>query len=291
MRWDSDKQIIRALESRLRWFMNEADEDEFDSKEVTAIVDLLEAMDPVEKREGDFYTASKAQDRFWTFYAFRERPEEDEMPYPLAMRIQMRLRHFFRSSIVVNGAFIVALVVAMILGGTAVVYGQRNGFFSTIETDKAATITSPDGINAGTVFHQEYKTMEQVPIQYLSYIWAPNSDMQLMELQRIVLMCDSVFVKVECFYKNEESGLFVNYIKKSYNNTVTTIDQIFDLYNLYGKEIIKDIEVEFYEKANADYKEYIATFNYGNSRYYLYSNRDIDAIKEIIYNSISNSIL
>ena len=79
--------------------------------------------------------------------------------------------------------------------------------------------------------------------------------------------------------------------KKSYNNAVTTIDQIFDAYDLYGKEIIKDIEVGFYEKANEDYKEYIAAFNYDKSRYYMYSNLDIDTIKEIIYDSIANLTL
>ena len=44
--------------------------------------------------------------------------------------------------------------------------------------------------------------------------------------------------------------MFVNYIKKSYNNSVTTIDKFFDSYNIYEKEVIKDIEVSFYEKVN-----------------------------------------
>ena len=291
MRWGTEKQIIRALEARLQWFMNEADPDEFDSQEITAIVDLLQIMDPIERREGEFYATDKAHARYWTFYAFRQRPDEDEIPYPLSMRIEMRLRHIFRSSAFVNASFIVALVVAMILGGTTVVYGQRNGFFSTIESEKKMTITSPDGVNKDTVIRQEYETMEQVPIQYLNYIWAPNSDMQFIELQGIVLVCDSKFVKVECFFEKKGSDLFVSYTKKSYQDTVTTIDQLFDSYDLYAKEIIEDIEVGFYEKENEDYTEYIVAFNYGNSRYYMYSNLDIDTIKEIIYNSIANSIL
>lgn len=291
MRWGTEKQIIRALEARLQWFMNEADPDEFDSQEITAIVDLLQIMDPIERREGEFYATDKAHARYWTFYAFRQRPDEDEIPYPLSMRIEMRLRHIFRSSAFVNASFIVALVVAMILGGTTVVYGQRNGFFATIETDKAATITSPDGVNKDTVIRQEYQTMEQVPIQYLNYIWAPNSGMQFMELQRIELVCDSKFVKVECSFKKEESDLFVSYTKKSYQDAVTTIDQIFDSYDLYAKEIVRGVEVCFYEKANENYTEYIVAFNYSNSRYYMYSNLDIDKIKEIVYNCIDNSIL
>lgn len=291
MRWGTEEQTIRALQTRLQWLMHEADAEEFDGDEVTAIVDLLQIMDPVERKEGEFYTAEKANSRFWTFYAFRQKSEQSELPYPIWMKMQMRLRHIFRSAAFVNGSFILALVVAMILGGTAVVYGQKTGFFSTIETDKVATITSPDGINTDTVFHQEYKTMEQVPIQYLSYIWAPNSEIQSMDLQKIQVMYDSKFVKIECLFKKEESDLFVSYTKKSYKDAVTTIDQVFDLYNLYGKEMIKDIEVTFYEKANEDYTEYIVTFYYGNSRYYMYSNLNIDIIKEIIYDSIANSIL
>lgn len=291
MRWGTEEQTIRALQTRLQWLMHEADAEEFDGDEVTAIVDLLQIMDPVERKEGEFYTAEKANSRFWTFYAFRQKSEQSELPYPIWMKMQMRLRHIFRSAAFVNGSFILALVVAMILGGTAVVYGQKTGFFSTIETDKVATITSPDGVNMNTVFYQEYETMEQVPIQYLNYVWAPSSDMQPIDLQRIVLVCDSKFVKVECLFKNEKSDLFISYTKKSYNEAVTTIDKFFDSYNLYGEEVIKDIGVSFYEKVNEDYTEYIATFISGNSLYYMYSNLEIDAIKEIIYNSIANSIL
>ena len=218
MRWGTEKQIIKALEARLQWFMNEAAPEEFDSEEITAIVDLLEIMDPIERREGEFYRADKAHARYWTFYASRQSAEEDEPSYPLSIRIEMKLRHLFRSSAFVNASFIAALVVAMILGGTTVVYGQRNGFFSTIESGKNMTITSPDGVNSDTVFRQEYESMEQVPIQYLNYVWAPNSDMQLMELQGIVLVCDSKFVKVECFFEKEGSDLFVSYIKKSYKS-------------------------------------------------------------------------
>lgn len=290
MRWGTEKQIIKALEARLQWFMNEAAPEEFDSEEITAIVDLLEIMDPIERREGEFYRADKAHARYWTFYASRQSAEEDEPSYPLSMRIEMKLRHLFRSSAFVNASFIAALVVAMILGGTTVVYGQRNGFFSTIESGKNMTITSPDGINAGTVYYQVYETMEQVPIQYLNYVWAPNSNMLLMDLQQIELMCNSKFVKIECFFKNEDSGLFVNYVKKSYNDAVTTIDKFFDSYNFYEKENIKGIEVNLYEKINEDYTEYIATFISDNSINYMYSNLDIDMIKEIVYNSIADSI-
>ena len=76
-----EKQMIRALERRLQWLMNEADEDEFDSSEVTAIVDLLQVMDPIEKRVGDFFVEPKANGRFWTFYAFRGRYDNEKPPY------------------------------------------------------------------------------------------------------------------------------------------------------------------------------------------------------------------
>ena len=291
MRWGTEEQTIRALQTRLQWLMHEADAEEFDGDEVTAIVDLLQIMDPVERKEGEFYTAEKANSRFWTFYAFRQKSEQSELPYPIWMKMQMRLRHIFRSAAFVNGSFILALVVAMILGGTAVVYGQKTGFFSTIETDKVAIITSPDDININAVVKQKYETMEQVPIQYLSYIWAPNNDMQLMDLKQIELISNSKFVKVECLFKKEGSDFFARYTKKSYKDAVTTIDKFFDSYSFYMEEVIKDIEVSFYEKVNEDYTEYIATFISGNSLYYMYSNLDIDAIKEIVYNSIDDSIL
>ena len=172
----NDRQMIKALESRLRWFMNEADEDEFDGEEVTAIVDLLQVMDPIERKEGDFFTADKARERFWTFYAFREIPEEDELPYPLSMRIEMRLRHFFRSSAFAKGSLAATLILAMFLSGTAGAYAQKNGFFQWVKNndEKGVNITSPDTMNSEIGTYFAYKALEEVPLKYVNYLWIPR---------------------------------------------------------------------------------------------------------------------
>lgn len=294
MRWGTDRQIIRALEKRLQWYMNESTHEEFNSKEVTAIVDLLQEMDPIEKRESDFFTAPKANGRFWAFHVFRkmyQRPDENAPVYPLDVRIEMRLRHFFRSNVVFNAAFILALIVAMILGGTTVIYGQQNGFFSKFDSQENMTITSPNSIGTDTVFQHEYQTMDQIPIQYVEYVWAPSVGTQQIDLQQIELTNNSKFIKSECLFKEDNSEVFAMYTRKCYKNKITTINQIFDSYTIYCKEIINDIDVDIYEKVNTDYTEYIATFIYDNSIYYINSNLDIDVIKEMIYNSIINSII
>ena len=288
MRWGTDRQIIRALESRLRWFMNEADQDEFDSKEVTAIVDLLEAMDPVEKREGDFYTASKAQDRFWTFYAFRERPEEDEMPYPLAMRIQMRLRHFFRSSIVVNGAFIVALVVAMILGGTAVVYAQKEGLFQWVNKNENGndSYTSP-ALTADYNVNYYYTTFEEIPITYIHLFWVPNGIPEEFNVSEINLYDCSVFLRTECQFKNGES--FIKISRKEYNNTIALKNNsALDEFKMLDSEKINGLDVDVYKKVNSDYTEYVVCFYIDNVVYTINSNIEIAEIKELIANNIDS---
>ena len=294
MRWGTDRQIIRALEKRLQWYMNEATHEEFNSKEVTAIVDLLQEMDPIEKRESDFFTAPKANGRFWAFHVFRkmyQRPDENAPVYPLDVRIEMRLRHFFRSNVVFNAAFILALIVAMILGGTTVVYGQRNGFFSTIKSEKKMTITSVDDNNINTVFQHNYKTIEEIPIKYLEYIWTPNSNMQLMSLEQVELIENPQYVRIECCFKEEDSDIFAKYTKKSYKKKITTIDQFFDSYNFKFQSTVGNINIDFYEKENEDYTECIATFVYNNCLYYMHSNLDIEVMKEVLYDSINNSIL
>ena len=126
----SEKQMIRALEKRLQWLMNEADEDEFDSKEATAIVDLLEAMDPLEKREGEFFTPQKANDRFWTFYVFRDRNDDEKPPYDnFATRAKLKLKRFIYGNAFARVSFVAMLLVAIVFGGTLVVFAQKEGYF------------------------------------------------------------------------------------------------------------------------------------------------------------------
>ena len=288
MKWGTERQIIRGLEARLQWFMNEADADEFDSQEVTAIVDLLQIMDPIERREGEFYKTDKAHARFWTFYVFRNSSDEDEPAYPLGMRIEMRLRHFFRSSVVVNGAFILSLVVAMILGGTAVVFAHREGIVQWIKNDESGSIfyTSPT-ISANYYIQNNYATFDEIPVNYLHLFWIPDGIPEEFEVDGISLCDCPDFLLTECRFKDDK--LFFKVSRKECNNQIVLgNNSVFDGFEMLNPETIEGIEVNIYKKVNSDYTEYIVCFYIDNVTFFINSNVEIENIKEIISNNINS---
>lgn len=70
---DKDKQLIKELKDRLQWYTFEATEEEFDVKEVEAIVNLLKVLEPIE--EPEYFNADKGLERFWKFYQDRQEEE------------------------------------------------------------------------------------------------------------------------------------------------------------------------------------------------------------------------
>lgn len=282
----NDRQMIKALESRLRWFMNEADEDEFDGEEVTAIVDLLQVMDPIERKEGDFFTADKARERFWTFYAFREIPEEDELPYPLSMRIEMRLRHFFRSSAFAKGSLAATLILAMFLSGTAGAYAQKNGFFQWVKRDdvRSVGVTSPDQVTSDLDSCCTYRTLEAVPLKYTHYLWIPRTLPHGFKLIDISIFNNTNHVFSQCKYVAGEE--FIGTIKKKYKQAIKQSDIFFDGFEKLESENVKGIEINYYEKINDDYTEYIVYFCIDDSIYLISTNIDIQQVKDIVSSEI-----
>lgn len=290
------KEIIQELQSCLNWYACEASDEEYNEEEAHALDAFLQVMDPIDLNHV-FFDSGRAMKRFDQYYKpHMEGKElqdskvimsfEDRLASKQAkahIELTRRLKPLMKYS------WVAVLVVAMFMGGTVGAFAQKQGFFQILESDKEAMITSPNGVDASTVFQHEYESIDQVPIQYLGYVWAPSGEMQIMDLQYVGLADNSKFVKSECFFKTEDS--FVMYIRKSYKDSVTGIDQIFDLYDLHSEEIIEDVKVKFYKNINEDYTEYIATFIYGNSLYNLHSNLDIDTIKEMIYDSIINLVL
>ena len=278
----SEKQMIRALEKRLQWLMNEADEDEFDSKEATAIVDLLEAMDPLEKREGEFFTPQKANDRFWTFYVFRDRNDDEKPPYDnFATRAKLKLKRFIYGNAFARVSFVAMLLVAIVFGGTLVVFAQKEGFFhwSIEEENDIVAITVPNReINSTEQLYCE--SFDDVPIKYLKYVWIPKELPTDCELKDIRIYNDSKAVTVECVLLLDETK-FIKFIKKDFGGIPTVTSQTYDSFEHVDTQTIYGVDVTYLRKINNDYTEYMASFSIENAIYFIHSNQDIEDIKPI----------
>ena len=271
----SEKQMIRALEKRLQWLMNEADEDEFDSKEATAIVDLLEAMDPLEKREGEFFTPQKANDRFWTFYVFRDRNNDEKPPYDnFATRAKLKLKRFIYGNVFARVSFVAMVLVAIVFGGTLVVFAQKEGFFhwSIEEENDIVAITVPNReINSTEQLYCE--SLDDVPIKYLKYVWIPKELPTDCELKDIRIYNDSKAVTVECLLTLDETK-FIKFRKKDFGDISTVTSQTYDGFEQVDTHTVCDVDVTYLKKINDDYTEYMASFSIENVIYFVHSNED-----------------
>lgn len=280
----SEKQMIKALEKRLQWLMNEADEDEFDSKEATAIVDLLEAMDPLEKREGEFFTPQKANDRFWTFYAFRDRNDDEKPPYDnFATRAKIKLKRFIYGNAFARLSFVTMLLVAIVFGGTLVVFAQKEGYFHWLSEDKndIGAITAPNYQGFDNADRVYYNSLDDVPIKYLKYVWVPNELPSDYALKTIYIYNDSKAVTVECLFKLNNTK-FIKFSKKDFGGIPTVTSQVYDSFEHIDTQTIYDIEVTYCKKINDDYIEYMVSFSMENAIYFVHSNENIEDMTSIV---------
>lgn len=282
----SDRQIIRALEKRLQWYMNEATHEEFNSKEVTAIVDLLQEMDPIEKRESDFFTAPKANGRFWAFYVFK-RNYDDKPPYDnMFTRAMLKVRRFIYGNAFARISFVAMLLVAIMFGGTLAVFAQREGYFHWVNEDEkerlAITVPNQDIDSTEQLY---YRSLDDVPIKYLKYVWIPKGLASDCELQEIYIYNDSKTVKVESRFLSSEAK-FIKFTKKEYGSATTVTSHSFDLFEQLNTQEVEEIEVTYLKKINDDYIEYMATFCIDNAIYYVNTNGEVGDIKIIVNNSI-----
>ena len=284
----SEKQMIRALEKRLQWLMNEADEDEFDSKEATAIVDLLEAMDPLEKREGEFFTPQKANDRFWTFYVFRDRNDDEKPPYDnFATRAKLKLKRFIYGNAFARVSFVAMLLVAIVFGGTLVVFTQKEGYFHWLneEENDIGAITVPDFQGFKEADRLYYDSFDDVPIKYLKYVWVPNELPSDYDLKTIYIYNDSKAVTVECLFKLNNTK-FIKFRKKDFGGVPTVTSQTYDSFEHVDTQNVCDIEVTYLKKENNDYTEYMVSFWIDNAIYFIHSNENVKNIIPVVNSCI-----
>ena len=283
-----EKQMIKALERRLQWLMNEADEDEFDSSEVTAIVDLLQVMDPIEKRVGDFFVEPKANGRFWTFYAFRGRYDNEKPPYDNFLnRFKLRVKRIVNGVAFARVSFAVMLLVAIVFGGTLVVFAQKEGYFHWLnegEQERLA-ITDPTHQNLNDAERLYYDSIDDVSIKYLKYVWIPNDLPANYELQDIYIYNDSKSVTAECLLRADEIK-FIKFMRKDFGDIPTVTSQTYDSFEHIDTQTVCNVEVTYLKKVNDDYTEYMVSFSIENAIYFVHSNEEMKDIIPIVNNCI-----
>lgn len=129
-----DEKLIEELYEKLWWYTYEADDEEFDEKEVDAIVRLLDVLEPVGEDRGFKPGADAALDRFWKRYGEEEKSDDDKKVISPKPKEKKRKKIFVRMAIGVAACAV--LLVSVNVGS----YALRNkSFFEIVREEVGRT--------------------------------------------------------------------------------------------------------------------------------------------------------
>lgn len=286
------REMIADMRARLNWYTHEASDAEYDEVEVKTLLVFLDEVDPIEF-EGDFVEPENGWNRFWKYYEPRE-DENEKVIMSFEDRLaakQTETQTKFARIVkpLMKHSTAAVLVVALFLGGTVGAYAQKEGFFYRLSTgeEKDTIITSPSGVEFEPDIYVTYKSMEDIPINYVRYVWAPIRIPEELELQSTELSDQKTYIKIRCNFVNSDTKHYIYASKKSYKQKVVGNDQLYDEFKYYCDKKYDTIEVAYKVKENEDYTEYVALFEYENCTYSLVSNIDFETIENIIEKNIA----
>lgn len=215
-----------AIKERLRWYMEEATDEEFDEDEVSTLVNLLNKMNSLEKVEVQNDEEELA--RFHEYVKMREAEEaersiqkkqaENEVVYTKADKlVKSKKHHKGISSIVKAHKFVAiaaaALLIVLVAGGSlgAVNANQGNGFFYWLEKDKEGItmLTSPEDLDGSKKvdYPEEYASIEEVPEEYQPFL-INNDEIDLLqdyEIKCITINEADDYCRIKQWFVNESN--------------------------------------------------------------------------------------
>lgn len=212
---EKNDRLIEELKRRLKWYQEEAAEEECDAQEIEAIVNLL---DRLEKSPGNtYFTAQKAYERFERWYLpDTERPEseKDKNKSETAKRIKGRKGRTKKvlQYIGATAAAVLVLFTALNVGTYAT---AKKSFFELISqstTGRSFFITGEKtedmgslGEDMGLVSSDEkqYFSWEELPVHLLEQICVPAYMPEEMELLHIAYWTENYTEVLQAVYRDK----------------------------------------------------------------------------------------
>ena len=175
------------------------------------------------------------------------------------------------------------LLVAIVFGGTLVVFAQKEGYFHLLNEDEkeVLAISDPTHKDLDNTDRLYFESLDDVPIKYLKYVWMPNDLAVEYELRTIYIYNDSSTITVESLFKADDTR-FIKFRRKEFGDISTLTSQSYDSFEHMDTQTVCDVEVTYFEKANDDYTEYMISFCIENAIYFVHSNEDIKVITFIV---------
>lgn len=266
---DNEK-LIQELYEKLWWYTHEAGDEEFDEKEVDAIVRLLEVLEPLKEDPLCSPDVNAAYERFQKRYGLKEEPAGNPVPvmHRRGGRWKRRLIRFG-----IGAAACVVLVLSVNLGTYAL---KKKSFFEIVRDGMGRTEVTVTG---NLDEFQESSTMEagdweEVEAIVGEDILVPKYIPEGFECKRLTV--EDIGTKEIVIAKYESSERFIQIEINLYKEDISE-----DV--IYMQNEWKALE----EKSNEDIQFYFrdgvteAVFDYGKGIYYIKGNTEMSQIEQV----------
>ena len=273
-----DEKLIEELYEKLWWYTYEADDEEFDEKEVDAIVRLLDVLEPVGEDRGFKPGADAALDRFWKRYGEEEKSDDDKKVISPKPKEKKRKKIFVRMAIGVAACAV--LLVSVNVGS----YALRNkSFFEIVREEVGRTEITVTGNTEG------FEENDDNSIECSSWseaekilgedVLKPTEMPDGYELNSIVIQSMEPGKIIIAKYSNNLGDYFrfsIDIYRGEYKKDFVQYDRSWILVG----EDETGYKAQYYQK-----EEMIeACFFYGKSIYYVLSSEDIEIVRYVITN-------
>lgn len=218
---------IASVEERLRWFLEEATDEEFDAEEVDTLVNLLNRLKPLESVE--MQSDEEALAKFHEYARLREAGEranftvtEEEGAQEGAVskkqKSHNRLRHFVKNHKLVSAAAAILLVILVAGGSMGAVNANRgNGFFYWLQRDDEGMTmwTAPESMDEKkeVEWEETYSSLNEVPEEFQNYVIDENEIIQLQdyELKNVTIVRANTYFRIKQRFseKTEEKNVYI----------------------------------------------------------------------------------
>lgn len=267
---DNEK-LIQELYEKLWWYTHEAGDEEFDEKEVDAIVRLLEVLEPLKEDPLCSPDVNAAYERFQKRYGLKEEPAGNPAPvmHRRGGRWKRRLVRFG-----IGAAACVILVLSVNLGTYAL---KKKSFFEIVRDGMGRTEVTVTG---NLDEFQESSTMEagdweEVEAIVGEDILVPKYIPEGFECKRLTVEDIGTNKIVTARYKLEDNFIYIeiDLYEEAFSGNTVNMSAEWKLLQFDEKK-----EIQYYGRDD----QVQALFFYGKGNYLIWSNLSLADVEDVV---------
>lgn len=181
---------------------------------------------------------------------------------------------------------VIALALALFLGGMIGVYAEKEGFLRWIRMDDTGTAvvvsSGVEVLDAGVFECICYSSYEEIPAGYRDVIWDQDTIPEDLSFECAEIYSNSTIIFIESFYSGNDMKNVLNISQKIFKDEIMS-DVMFDSYDHTYTRTVNNTEIDFLRAMNEEEQyKYIACFNLNNVQYIIRSDMKPEEIEKLI---------